>query len=78
MPLAEEPTQDRLKQEWHLVPYFQGDPILPIKKMNILYIEDLLKATAIYAQSIYELAQVKNHNKGEWKNGICYFKWGNH
>ena len=38
-------------------PLFPGRPDIAHQKDEYMYIEDLLKATAIYAQAIYELAQ---------------------
>ncbi len=38
-------------------PLFPGRPDIAHQKDEYIYIEDLLKATAIYAQAIYELAQ---------------------
>ncbi|WP_153043007.1 dipeptidase PepV [Neobacillus mesonae] len=40
-------------------PLFPGRPDIAHQKDEYMYIEDLLRATAIYAQAIYELAQNK-------------------
>jgi succinyl-diaminopimelate desuccinylase len=40
-------------------PLFPGRPDIAHQKDEYMYIEDLLKATAIYAQAIYELAQAE-------------------
>ncbi|MEH7331543.1 dipeptidase PepV [Neobacillus drentensis] len=40
-------------------PLFPGRPDIAHQKDEYMYIEDLLKATAIYAQAIYELAQIE-------------------
>ncbi|GHH97342.1 dipeptidase PepV [Neobacillus kokaensis] len=40
-------------------PLFPGRPDIAHQKDEYMYIEDLVKATAIYAQTIYELAQNK-------------------
>jgi succinyl-diaminopimelate desuccinylase len=37
-------------------PLFPGRPDIAHQKDEYMYIEDLLKATAIYAQAIFELA----------------------
>jgi succinyl-diaminopimelate desuccinylase len=40
-------------------PLFPGRPDIAHQKDEYIYIEDLLKATAIYAQAIYELAKAE-------------------
>jgi succinyl-diaminopimelate desuccinylase len=40
-------------------PLFPGRPDIAHQKDEYIFIEDLLKATAIYAQAIYELAQAE-------------------
>ena len=48
---------------------FPGRPDVAHQKDEYMELDDLLKATAIYAQAIYELARVSKYYEGTWKYG---------